>query len=464
MLLFARLPEGFPTLARIADPRPSTLPPPPEPGLAERLRKIFDREMERRYRGLSRNSYRKLPYAYFITGKFSLNEEHPVLVDRYWNEVLPEALRSSERRCNRWLGPLVRCYVDAFDSASPEFNRFAKRLHELVLGADAAGQMVSELRRLDKTFQFFKPKTVCEEIAAGARDHFRKQTPPFDPLLEQLGLINTSLGKATLRSFLATEASNFREREVVFGLLQWVGRLETAVARGDCSALFADALLGAWSGRQPEEAVRRALLDFFIAQYGDPRTGGNRQIRWDGVSDVALAVILRWLAGDTLRAFIKVLQQTADEIWEYREKFWMAYYDAGHVDEVWLALGRHARLKARDIDRSEGRRRYGALEGVGVQREHSVLLIKIGDLVFSEWSHSGSLRALAEDDARGPRLYLPTYDGEDIRDAGSLDFHDGRLQGKSLRHHGSAYGTWQRTARDFIRKHTGIYLSDSKIL
>jgi hypothetical protein len=464
MLLFARLPEGFPTLARMAEPPPPPPPPLPDPGLPERLRKLFNREMERGYQGVSRNSYRKLPYAYFVTGKFSLDEEHPELVDRYWNEVLPEALRSSERRCNRWLGPLLRCYVDAFDPVGREFGRFAKKLGEVVRSAGAAGQMLSALRQLDDAYHFLTPDKVYDELATRAREQFRQQAPPFDLLLEQLGFINTSLGKATLRSILATETSNLRERELVFGLLHWVGRLETSVARSDISALFADALLSAWSNRQPEEAVRRALLEFFIAQYGDPRTGGNRQIRWAGVSDVALTVILRWLAGDTLRAFIKVLQQTADEIWEHREKFWMAFYDAGHIDEVWLALGRDARLQAREIDRFEGQRRYGSLDGAGVHRQHSVLLIKIGDLVFSEWSHSGSLRALSVDDPRGPRLYLLTYDGADIRDSGSLDFHDGRLQGKSLRHHGSSNGTWQRTARDFIRKHTGIYMSDSKIL
>lgn len=464
MLLFARLPEGFPTLATIAEPRASLPPPPPESGLAERLRKLFNREMERGYWGISRNSYRKLPYAYFVEGRFSLDEEHPVLVDRYWNEILPDALRSSERRCNRWLGPLVRCYLDTFNAASPEFNRFAKRLVGLIEGATGQGQLLSELRRLDGKYQFFSPKRVTDEVAEYARGQFRQLAPPFELLLEQFGFINTSLGKATLRSFVATASSSLRERDQVYGLLQWVERLETSVARGDCSALFADALLGAWHGRQPDDSVRRTLLQFFIAQYGDPRTGGNRQIRWAGVSDEALMVILRWLAGDTLRAFIKILQQTADEIWEYREKFWMAYYDAGHIDEVWLALGRHARLYARDIDRAEGQRRYGSLDGTGVQRQHSVLLIKIGDLVFSEWSHSGSLRALQDSDPRAPTLYLSEYDGERLRDAGSLDFHDGRLQRKALRHDGSSYGTWQRAARDFIRKNTGIYLSDAEIL
>jgi hypothetical protein len=255
-----------------------------------------------------------------------------------------------------------------------------------------------------------------------------------------------------------------REREIVFGALQWAGRLSTSIASTENSVLFADTMLLPWKDRHVSDEIRRALLDFFLTHYGDPRTGGNRYGKWMGVSDTAIAIVLRWLAGDTLRAFIKVLQRTADEIWQYREKFWMAYYEAGYIDEVWLALGRDARVKARDIQRLEGQRRYGALDGSGVQREHSVLLLKIGGLVFTEWSHNGSLRALSEDDPRAPQLYLTSYDGEDIRDAGSLDFHDGRLQRRALSHHGSPHGAWQRLARDFIFKNTGIHLSDSKIL
>jgi hypothetical protein len=142
----------------------------------------------------------------------------------------------------------------------------------------------------------------------------------------------------------------------------------------------------------------------------------------------------------------------------------MAYYNAGHVDEVWLALGRNARLQARNIDTLRTSRSYATLSGVGVKRQHSLLLIKIGGIVFSEWSHDGSLRAHPEGEPASPQLYLSAYDGEELRAPGSMDFHSGRLGQPQLIHAGSDRGYWQRIARDFINRHTGIYLRDLEII
>ena len=91
-------------------------------------------------------------------------------------------------------------------------------------------------------------------------------------------------------------------------------------------------------------------------------------------------------------------------------------------------------------------------------------MLKIGNIVFTEWSHNGSLRAYLDGDRNTPKLYRSSYHGSDLRNPISLDFHDGANVNPELRHMNSAGGTWQRKARDFIRHQTGLYMNDREIL
>lgn len=81
----------------------------------------------------------------------------------------------------------------------------------------------------------------------------------------------------------------------------------------------------------------------------------------------------------------------------------MAYYDAGHIEEAWLALGWDARTVAKKLQVDERGMGFGRLEG-GAAPNQSVLLLKIGHLVFTEWSHNGSLRAYVDGERGTPRL------------------------------------------------------------
>jgi hypothetical protein len=105
---------------------------------------------------------------------------------------------------------------------------------------------------------------------------------------------------------------------------------------------------------------------------------------------------------------------------------------------------------------------YGRFTG-GATAQQSVLLLKMGGLVFSEWSHNGSLRAFYDRNPRAPSLYAKFYNGSELREPVSLDFHDGQNMNPQLTHAASDYGTWQRKARDFINRETGLYLGDKAI-
>ena len=211
--------------------------------------------------------------------------------------------------------------------------------------------------------------------------------------------------------------------------------------------------------------TKAVLVNYFVKHYHDPRLlgPGNAGHHWQGVSQQAIDTLRRWLAGDTLRGFLQVLERTADLIWRYRQKFWMAYYDAGYLEEAWLVLGDEANLQARQLFVNQSSISYGRFTG-GATPQQSVLLLKIGGLIFSEWSHSGSLRAYRDSDLSAPSLYGSEYHGNDLREAVSMDFHDGQNMNPQLSHHASDNGTWQRKARDFINRETGLYLSDRVII
>jgi hypothetical protein len=74
------------------------------------------------------------------------------------------------------------------------------------------------------------------------------------------------------------------------------------------------------------------------------------------------------------------------------------------------------------------------------------------------------LRAYKESDKNTPKLYRKTYHGTDLRNAQSIDFHDGMNLNPGLVHSHSDKGTWQRKARDFIKSNTGANMNDREII
>ena len=276
--------------------------------------------------------------------------------------------------------------------------------------------------------------------------------------------INTPLGRHTFISALALGPQLLSSEPTIDRLLTW-SRSGLQARYPEARIQLADALLTPWSSRTPPESVKSKLLNYFVKHYNDPRllSAANPGHQWQGVSAKARDVIRKWLTGDTLRGFMRILEDTADQIWTYRQKFWMAYYDAGHIDEAWLVLGDHAAMRARQMFSNQPTMTYGRFTG-GAAPEQSVLLLKFGGLVFTEWSHNGSLRAFHDNASDAPELYQKLYHGAELRNVVSLDFHDGELQNPQLTHAASSNGHWQRKARDFINRQSGVYISDRDIL
>jgi len=225
----------------------------------------------------------------------------------------------------------------------------------------------------------------------------------------------------------------------------------------------ARALLGAWlTGRgEPapalQEPVRRRLLNWL----GDPRL---RSQSWSAVGEQESALMRRWLARASLDLFFKLIDEHALEAhWRYRQAFWLAYLQKGVISDAWLALGGKAYDSAEAV--GDLGRAYGRLAGPGVTSSQSALLLRVGSLVFAEFSHNGKLRAWPIDWRNAPLLGRQEYERTDLtgkclpfplnpyRGAG------GAPDGKGLSHIRSHEGYWQGSAAALIERHTGIKIT-----
>jgi len=442
---------------------PGLQPPPPDMlDIGERLRKVYARARSTGYAELTRSELRKLPYAYWSNTAPVLTQVEPDLVRQYWEIHLPEALKSNPRRAKRWLAPLFFIYCECFSQSNSEFVDFARLLLSAIQLAD--GLFAQKLQTLQKDFRFFMPSEAPGRLAS---HFFLNRSKPLDGLLQDLqlwpGFLASDFGSAVFRAGLVLSAENLRDAQTVHRLMDWSKRMPASLVKTGFRVLYANALLSCWVGHKPADSLKNILIDYFLKQYGDPRFQAHLHYQWDGVTQQAKGVILNWLTGDTLRGFMKLLQRTADDIWQYRQKFWMAYYERGYIDEAWMALGDHAWWAAQSLKMDQKGMGCARLDG-GAANNQSVLLLKIGGLVFTEWSHNGSLRAYRDGSPQAPNLYQSSYHGADLRAATSLDFHDGLNMNPELRHMNAEGGTWQRKARDFIRRQTNVHLSDSEIL
>jgi hypothetical protein len=292
------------------------------------------------------------------------------------------------------------------------------------------------------------PERVARLLLQSDRDPMR--------VLDELGftpqLQSGRFVQEVLRAALKGVAASLRSAQASESLLERINLMLRDEARKPrFEALRVDechALLLPFVEEQPPEEVGTWIQEFLISAWGDPRLV---VARWNGVSSEARSVLLRWLTGATLRFFLEILDRTADRIWKYRRSFWQHYLDLGVIEEAWPVLGTQARGHARSIRGSEfidHGHLYGAMPN------QSVLLMKIGDVIVAEWSHSGRCRLWRDDDPNAPVLFQREYPEPSSRGGPRAPVPDIEAHGQT--HHGSEYGNWQRSLARKIQRMTGI--------
>lgn len=205
----------------------------------------------------------------------------------------------------------------------------------------------------------------------------------------------------------------------------------------------AETFLLPFSDRNCPEELRTKIQSYLIEKLGHPNMASNR---WVSVEPKALAVIKRWIVGQTLEDFFRIIDESALDVhWRYRKAFWQYYHDLGIISDAWVVLGREAEAKVKVSSRMDDFF-YGTFaRDSGAQKNHSALILQVQGIIFAEWSHSGACRAWFPGRER-----IPQIGAEICRNLKSNTCDE------SFYHHGSMNGTWQNRIGDWIHLHTGI--------
>ncbi len=166
---------------------------------------------------------------------------------------------------------------------------------------------------------------------------------------------------------------------------------------------------------------------------GDPRA---KPAKWRTVMDQspgAYAVLLRWLTRASVLQFLDIVDRSMPDVpsklmWSYRRAFWMSYLmgdgTAPTIDAAWVAFGAYGARLARKAAQESGDRSFSAF---GLQydksADHAALIIKMGDLLIVDWSHSAKYNVWRKGDKRQPELFKDRYAIGELYSAPLQDSH-----------------------------------------
>ena len=263
------------------------------------------------------------------------------------------------------------------------------------------------------------------------------------------GLSTSKFSLAVLSEYLfgfkkSINTSSFSQKMDMISNLVEFSELDEKLRYPEFRIETANSILTSLHNIQIQPTVKDALKTFFLTHYGDPRI---ELFGWHGVSDEAIRVFQSWLVEKTMEDFFNLLshvadtQSDSDRHWRYRKRFWNAYLKKGYIEEAWFALGYRAYEQAPNF--IKGKHNYSSLSGGDAR--HSVLIMKINDLIVTEWSHSGSYRVW-NSTQYAPKFYSKHYNREDV--IANSD-HTGT-------HHGNETGGWQERLSTHIRDLTGL--------
>lgn len=221
---------------------------------------------------------------------------------------------------------------------------------------------------------------------------------------------------------------------------------------------FYEAMLYGVSSETPSPSVQKIIVSVLVEKFGDPRlepwpglTGANNERR----REYCVTTVRRWLSIEYLDLFIRIIEDTAeDRQFKPRKDFWLKYFEKDAVSDITLILasdaGRIARRKRAELENGE-HMQWATLSN-SLQNQ-SVLLMRIGDLIIAEWSHSGAIRFWNARSQNAPRFHEGDYLGAALRN-GSIKVKVGSEYRESIIHHEN--GQWMKWAEQAIRYHTGI--------
>ncbi|MGB1109703.1 MAG: EH signature domain-containing protein [Gammaproteobacteria bacterium] len=217
--------------------------------------------------------------------------------------------------------------------------------------------------------------------------------------------------------------------------------------------VYATALLGPWLNpdqlnqdqlnqdqlnQDPGAEMRKRLQAFFLAHFPDPRSHPDS---WASAQPFG-GLLRRWLDRDAIDTLLDIIDLSDEsEDWQQRGAFWRDCIHQGLVDEVWPILGASAQthVRLRELNGEQIPGSYGRLRGFNAEPNQSALVMRAGEIIISEWSHAGVLRAYSRSRSGCPQLYRDEYLAHELG-GGSQSIFDSDHS-----------GDWQRDVLQLIK-------------
>ena len=396
--------------------------------------------------------------------------------------LLAAVLAGAEARPT-WLRMMIEAWLRDFDIKASGLVEAGQRIATLL--PRSPDPRLVPWRQAQEAFTVFDagkgPSNIAKRLLAGSE--------PVGAILERIGM-NSQL-RAEGRYFRAVcdallqllpEALRQANGSAAWRRAAEVMELQTSTTDragqrftksslrfADAGGALAAAALSPWlSGQGAGGAPKEAIKGFLVGHLGDPRL---RATSWAAAGERATAVMRSWLAEESLDAFFDLIAESNnDRQWRHRHAFWTACLKASPkvnvVPEVWVVLGPGMARRAHAVRELRGA--FGLLEDVTQYGEQAVLVIKLGHIVFSEWSNVGPIRAWSTNDQNCPRLYQDSRFPYAIRvlRGRSMNFPNhpvrakgGASDGGGLYHRSSEDGLWQGCAAEFLRVNLGMQLA-----
>ena len=204
--------------------------------------------------------------------------------------------------------------------------------------------------------------------------------------------------------------------------------------------------------RMKDANIQKDLRVLLLKHLGDPRDPGN--LFWPQVDERARKLFLDWLKKNDLNLFFTIISKTvqmdstSERMWKYRKDFWEEYVDAMYYTRVFLGPDAASIVRRENLESD-----YGRLSGSG-DSLRSLLMFSIGDYVFIECSHNGSLRIW-----RKNKEPLPFYEKKHTYTSHKYtDVTEASGVVERFIHNNADRGNWQNKVAGWIAQHCGIWV------
>lgn len=414
--------------------------------ISEQCQRALDKDS---WRAFKLKEFRSVPFILF-DASFEFENKHQLLVS-YVKEV-------AKRKTKLYINPIIYSYLLFYDPQSDYIKIAGEFLSSIVK------KWNWQWSELDKRFNLFSPSEGHANIANSI---LSSDENPIEFLLSigisenfQYSGLSEAVFAACLERLDDSEESQIES--LTYKILNWAIPKDQLYYQKYKSKLIESVLLP-WKDANPGSDLKDFIQNKLISTFKDPRIS---QSAWLDVCDDAKRVLRKWLSRRSLEQFIQLINELArDDHWKFRKAFWTAYYDAGVVEDAWVVLtnsGHELARRKRILNDDPTWDNHARFSTAPARADHSVLIMKIGNLTIADFSHDGKCRIWDLNHPNTPDLYQKYYSKEEMM--ARCDFSQTHHPQYDPQLYRTRQSSWQAKVAKQIAQRTGVELDFNEFI